>query len=65
VKIKIFKMANCLLLLTAQLMTAGELNVQLINEFHANIDVNDNTNLFWFWHKNIFQRNLSIVSFVD
>jgi len=48
VKIKIFKMANCLLLLTAQLMTAGELNVQLINAFHANIDVNDNTKLFWF-----------------
>ena len=47
-KIKIFKMANCLLLLTAQLMTAGELNVQLINAFQANIDVNDNTKLFWF-----------------
>jgi hypothetical protein len=36
-----------------------------INGFHANIDVNDNKQLFWFYHKNIFKKNLCIVSFVD
>jgi len=28
-------------------------------------DVNDNKQLFWFYHKNIFKKNLCIVSFVD
>jgi hypothetical protein len=70
-------MTNCLLLLTAQLMTACDLNTYFdhrkldhgmeidfldiyvmeqdvivgfvrINAFHANIDVNDNKQLFWF-----------------
>jgi hypothetical protein len=70
-------MANCLLLLTAQIMTAGDLNANSIiassimgrkltlrnfsvteqdaivcyvriNAFHANIDVIDNKQMFWF-----------------